>query len=122
MEALGIAIFIFSGLVAAPVFCFLVVRLIVPHPRVSRVLFYGALVWLLLFCAELLLVETLGSVRVRELIGPAFFPLHALLTLASAPALACVLLLGPRNLARWWPAVAALAWVLGVFSIFYQYG
>lgn len=122
MESLGIAIGILGGLIAAPVFCFVLVKLIVPHPGISRFGFCLAMASLGLFAVDLLLVGMRGAVAARELIGPVFFPLHALLTLGSAPALACALLLGRPSLARWWPAVAATCWLLGVFSIFYQYG
>jgi hypothetical protein len=122
MESLAIAIGIIGGLVAAPIFCFMLVKLITPHPRLSRVAFYLSLVALGLFLAELLLVATRGALIARELVGPSFFPVHALITLGSAPALACALVLGRRNFARWWPAVAAICWLVGVFSIFYQYG
>jgi hypothetical protein len=122
MESLAIAIFILGGLVAAPVFCFLLVKVVRPYPLISRVVSYGALASMFLFGTDLLLVGVLGAVKVREVVGPVFMPLHALLTLGSAPALASALLLRQRDVARWWPAVAALSWVLGVFSIFYQYG
>ena len=122
MESLGIAIFMLTGIVAAPVFCLVLVKLVRPHPRVSLVIFYYALALLLLFAIDLLLVGTLGAVKVRAIVGPAFMPLHALLMLGSAPALACASLLGQKSLARWWPVVALLSWILGVFSIFQQYG
>lgn len=122
MEALGIAIGILGGLIAAPVFCFLLVKLIAPLPRLSRFAFYAAAALLLIYSAELLFVAARSVVAARQLVGPAFFPAHVLLTLGSAPALACVLLLGSRNVAKWWPAAAAICWLIGVFSIFYQYG
>jgi hypothetical protein len=121
MEALAIAMFIFVGVVAAPVFCLLLVKLVRPYPPISRAVFYGASASMLLFGIDLVLIAALGAVKVREIVGPAFMPVHALLTLGSAPAFASVSLLGKRSLARWWPAVAILAWVLGVCSIFYQY-
>lgn len=122
MEALGMVLGILGGLIAAPIFCFMLVRLIAPHPGIARFAFYLAVASLGLFAVDLLLVGMRGAVGARELVGAGFFPLHALLTLGSAPALACALLLGRPSLARWWPAVAATCWVVGVFSIFYQYG
>ena len=122
MESLAIAIFILGGLVAAPVFCFALVKLIRPHPLISRAILYYALALLVLFGLDLVLIGAFGAVKMREIVGSAFMPLHALLTLGSAPALASVSLLGQKSLARWWPAVAVMSWTLGVFSIFYQYG
>jgi len=121
MESLGIALGILGGLVAAPVFCFMLVKFIRPHPRLSRLAFYVALVSLGTYAVEILFVMSRSAVSARQLVGPLFFPVHALITLGSAPALACSLLLGQRNISRRWPAVAAICWLVGVFSIFYQY-
>jgi hypothetical protein len=122
MESLGIALGILGGLVAAPLFCFLLIKIIAPLPRLSRLAFFVAAVSLVIYAVELSFVGVRSAVAARQLVGPAFFPVHALLTLGSAPALACVLLLGRRNIAKWWPAAAAICWLVGVFSIFYQYG
>ncbi|MGZ3252842.1 MAG: hypothetical protein ACXU7D_00880 [Burkholderiaceae bacterium] len=122
MEAFGIAIGILCGLVAAPVFCFLLIKFIAPLPRLSHFVFCVAVVSLAIFSVELLFVGARSAVAARQLVGPVFFPVHALFTLGSAPALACALLLGPRNIARWWPAAAAICWLVGVFAIFYQCG
>jgi len=122
MEAFGIAIVILGGLLAAPVFCFLLVKLVAPYSRLSRFAFYAAVVALGIFSVELLFVSVRSAVAARQLVGPLFFPIHTLLTLGSAPALACALLLGRKNIARWWLAIAAVCWLVGVFSIFYQYG
>ncbi len=122
MESLAIALWIVGGLVAAPIFCFVLATFIRPRPTLARILFYPAVFGLCLFALDLLAVGLLGAVRSRQLIGPAFFPLHAFVTLMSAAFLAGSLLLGQRNFARRWLAVAAISWILGVFSIFYQYG
>lgn len=122
MESLGIALGILGGLVAAPIFCFLLVKRIAPLPRLSCLAFVVAAVSLVIYSVELVFVGVRGAIAARQLVGPVFFPVHALLTLSSAPALACVLLLGRPNIAKWWPAVAAICWLVGVFSISYQYG
>jgi hypothetical protein len=122
VESLAIALWILGGLVAAPIFCFMLAKFIRPRPRLARILFYPAVFGLCLFALDLLAVGVFGAIRSRELIGPAFFPIHAFVTLMSAAFLAGSLLLGQRNFARRWLAVAAVSWTLGVFSIFYQYG
>lgn len=122
MESLAIALWIVGGLVAAPIFCFVLATFIRPRPTLARILFYPAVFGLCLFALDLLTVGLFGAVRSRQLMGPAFFPIHAFVTLMSAAFLAGSLLLGQRNFARRWLAVAAVSWMLGVFSIFYQYG
>jgi hypothetical protein len=111
-----------GGAVAAPLFCFVLARFIRPHLNIARVLFYGSIVGLSLFALDLLSVSMFGAVRIRQVIGPAYFPAHAFATLLSAAFLAGSLLLGRRNLASRWILVAVMSWVFGVFSIFYQYG
>ena len=122
MESFGIALALLGGLVAAPLFCLLLVKLVRLFPSVATLAFRIAVVAVALFGVELLLVCTVGIIGTRKLIGPAFFPAHALLTLGVAPACACPLLLGARrNLSRWWPLVAVLCWLIGAAAIFYQY-
>jgi hypothetical protein len=122
VESLAIALWIVGGLVAAPIFCFVLATFIRPRPTLARILFYPAVFGLCLFALDLLTVGLFGAVRSRQLMGPAFFPIHAFVTLMSAAFFAGSLLLGQRNFARRWLAVAAVSWMLGVFSIFYQYG
>jgi len=104
------------------VFCFLMARKVREAQRIARALWYAAVSVLWLAAVELLVVGVLGSVRARGSVGPAFVPIHVLLTFSAAPALACALLLGRRHLANWWLAVAATGWLVGVAAIFYQYG
>lgn len=100
MESLAISTGVLGGLVAAPLFCLALMKLVAPHLRISRAAFWLAIIALILFALEVMLVNLNGAVYAREFIGPAFFPVHALLTLGAAPALACVLLLGRLNLRR----------------------
>lgn len=121
METLGIALYLIGGVVAAPVFCYVLVKLVHPRKAIASWLFTSAVTMILLFTVELLMVSIRGVLGTRALIGPAFFPLHALLTLGLAPACACALLLGKRCIARWWPVAAVLCWFIGAAAIFYQY-
>jgi hypothetical protein len=121
METLGIALALLGGIVAAPTFCFVLVKLVRRFPPIAILGFWVAAASVALFSVELILVSVWGVLGTRQHLGPAFFPVHALLTLGLAPACACALLLGKRSLARWWPVVAALCWLVGAASIFYQY-
>jgi hypothetical protein len=121
VEAFGILLYAIGGLVAAPVFCFALARYSPRFPVFSKRLRGLCGVLLAIFAVELTSVYFAGAVRMRAAVGPVYFPVHALATLLAAPALACALLAGREALARWWPAVAVVAWCLGVFAIFYQY-
>ena len=121
MEAVAIGLWIVGGLVAAPAFCFVLARWVRPRTRIRRLLFSASVVGLALFILDLLAVSVLGAVRTRQAIGPAYFPAHAFATLLSAAFLAGSLLLGERNFSRRWVLVVTLSWMVGVFSIFYQY-
>jgi len=120
MEAFGIALLLAAGLVGAPIFCFVLAKVVRPLPRVASVAFRVAVPLILLYSSELLLVLTRGVLSTRALIGPPYFLIHVLLTFSAAPALAGVLILGRRSLASWWPLAAAICWVVGAGSIFYQ--
>jgi hypothetical protein len=121
METLGIALYLLGGVVAAPVFCYALVKLVRPQKAIAAWLFTSSVTTVLLFAVELLVVSIRGILGTRALIGAAFFPVHAFLTLGLAPACAGALLLGRRSIARWWPAAAALCWFIGAAAIFYQY-
>ena len=121
METLGIALYLMGGAVAAPVFCYALVKLVRPQKAIASWLFTSAVVMVLLFAVELFAVSIRGVLGTRALIGPAFFPLHALLTLGLAPACAGALLLGRRSIAHWWPLAAVFCWFLEAAAIFYQY-
>jgi hypothetical protein len=121
MEAFGIALWLLGGLLAAPTFCFALVKLLRPIPVVSVIAFRVAAMCVALFGLELIFVCLWGVLGAREHLGPLFFPVHALLTLGVAPACACALLLGRFSLARWWPLAAVLCWFVGAGAIFYQY-
>lgn len=121
MEAFGMAIYALCGIVVAPLFCLAVSRYSRLVPTLSDMCWWGSLALLPMFAMEVLWVYMAGAVPVRAAVGPVFFPLHAMVTFLAAPALACLLLAGRRNVARWWPAVALIAWCLGVFAIVHQY-
>jgi hypothetical protein len=121
MEAFGILLYAVGGLLAAPIFCFFLARYSPRFPQISARVRDLSVAVLAVFVIDLVAVYFAGAVRARAAVGPAYFPLHAAATLLAAPALACILLVGRSGIRRWWPAVAVVAWCLGVFAIFYQY-
>jgi hypothetical protein len=113
MEAFGFAVVLLIGLVGAPVFCLVLVKVIRPFPALASLGFWMAAPLVVLFAVEILLVVAFGILRTRALVGPGFFLTHAVLSLAIGPALACVALLGHRGIPRWWPLVAVVCWFAG---------
>ncbi|HWW20377.1 MAG TPA: hypothetical protein VNZ06_06200, partial [Steroidobacteraceae bacterium] len=104
-----------------PVFCFFLAKVVRHFPRLSALIFTVAVPLMITYCVEVLIVLIRGVLGARALIGPLYFLLHVALTFSAAPALACVLLLGRRSFASWWLLAAAICWVVGAGSIFYQY-
>jgi len=121
MEAFGILIALLIGLVGAPVFCFVLTRFVRPIPAVASFGFWAAAPIVALFAIDILLIIAFGVLGTRALVGPGFFLTQAVLSLAIGPALACVLLLGPWSISRWWPLVAAICWIVGAAGIFHRY-
>jgi hypothetical protein len=121
VEVVGIALALVSGLVAAPIFCLALVKVIRRYPALAAFAFWVAAPMFGLFSIEVALVLFMGILSTRALIGPPFFLVHVVLTLGAAPTLACLLLLGRRSIQGWWPLVAALCWFVGAGAVFYQY-
>ena len=70
METVGIALALAGGLVGAPIFCFILARVVRRFPRVASVAFWAAVPLVLLYASEVLLVLTRGVLSTRALIGP----------------------------------------------------
>jgi hypothetical protein len=107
------------GLVAAPVYCFVVARFVRPHRVLNPFGFWGSVTAIAAFSVELLLVSSHGVIGTRELVGIRFFSVHCLLTIAAAPALGCIFLLGRPRFP--WPVVAVVCWVAGIAALLYQF-
>jgi hypothetical protein len=68
------------------------------------------------------LLVTIGAVRSRAIIGPAFYAAHFALFILGTPALANVLVLWPpKGVVRWFWAVPICA-VFAVALVLLQYG
>jgi MFS family permease len=121
VETVAIALYALGGMVAAPIFCFLVARYSRQFPKLSAIVWWGSVGLLAVFSLDVVWVYIASAVTVRAAVGPTYFPVHTVVTLFAAPAFASLLLAGHWKASRWWPAVAVLAWCLGIFAIFYQY-
>jgi hypothetical protein len=121
VETVGIALYLLGGLVAAPAFCFILVKAIRRFPRLALVGFWTAVPLLALFSIEIALVAAMGVVPTRAFIGPSYFLAHVLFTFAAAPALAGLLLLGRHSIKGGWPVAAPVCWLVGAGAIFYHY-
>jgi hypothetical protein len=117
VEIFGILFSIPASFVASLVYCLLLAKFVVRLETVSRLMWHVSAAVLIAFSAEVLLLVTLGAVRARGLIGPAFYAGHIVLFLLGTPALANVLLLrrSPKRGVPWYAAVpfcVAFAFVL----------
>src|SRR5215204_2708822 len=93
MELLGIALSVPAAFIASLTYCLIIAKVVRRFDRVSRVLWWrsgGVLTW---FVLEVLLLLTLGAVRARTMMDPAFYRAHLSVFFLGAPALANVLLL-----------------------------
>jgi hypothetical protein len=71
---------------------------------------------------EVVLLETLGAVRSRGIVGPAFYVVHLVFFFLCTPALANVLVLRPaRGSLSTWYIAGALCTVLAFILVLLQY-
>jgi hypothetical protein len=82
MEAFGIAIALVGGLVAAPIFCFVLAKVVRRFPRIAALLVLVSVPLVLLYALELIIVLTRGILSARALIGSPYFLIHVVLTLS----------------------------------------
>ncbi len=118
MEMFSIILGACVGLVAVPVYCVIVAKLVRQHRPLAAFAFWSSVAVVALYLAGLLLVKSRGIIGTYELVGPWFFGLCILLSFSVSPAIGCVCLLGRRQL--WWPVVAVLCWLVGFVAVFYH--
>lgn len=108
MELLGIVISIPVAFAASTLYSFLLSKFVFRRTLLSRLLRISSYVVLGLFASEVVLLETIGAVRSRGLLGPGFYSTHLLLFFLCPPALANVLVLRPKRgvPGSWWVAGA----------------
>ena len=117
MELFGIIFSVPVAFVASTIYCFFLAQFVAPYEPARHGFWRMGAFVLLAFVLEVLLLVTLGAVRTRAVIGPAFYPAHLLLFFTGTPALANVLVLRRHSArARPWyfaiPVCTAFAFVL----------
>ena len=106
MELLGIVLSVPVAFVASMLYCLVLAKVISKWIAFSRLIRRASYVLLTLFFVEILLLVTMGAVRSRGLLGPAFYVAHMVFFFLCTPALANVLVLQQKRtiVARWWVA------------------
>ena len=121
MELLGIALSVPAAFIASLTYCLIIAKVVRRFDRVSRVLWWlsgGVLTW---FVLEVLLLLTLGAVRARTMMDPAFYRAHLSVFFLGAPALANVLLLRRGRTLCWYIAVL-ICTMFAFLLVLLQYG
>jgi hypothetical protein len=119
VEAFGLAIVLLGGILAAGLFCLVLVKVVRRSAALAAFAFWISALLFALFLIEFLLVRSMGALSARDRLGPLFFLVHGALTTVAAPSAACLLLLGRRrSLSRWWPVAAMLCWLVGAVALF----
>jgi hypothetical protein len=122
MELFGILIAACLGLVAAPLYCLFVERVIAPVNLLSRLLWWISSTIIVLLVTEICLVVILGPVETRRVVGRWFFTIHSGLFITIAPAIgAFLLLINKRSTRIKWYLVAPICWITGIAAILYQF-
>lgn len=123
MEVLGLALAIPAVVVANTGYVLLVRFGLARLTKLRPWVLWPSYLVVVLALIDVVLVVTLGAVRARTLIGPAFWRLHVLVFLFGAPSLANVLVLTGNGLwFRRWYVTLACCCLFGVFLVFFQVG
>jgi len=122
MELFGILLAAMLGLVASPLYCIFVEKVIARTNLLSRLLYWISIVIIVLLITEICLVVIVGPVEARRIVGRWFFAIHSVLFITIAPAFGAFLLLinKKRKLITWY-FVAPICWITGVAAILYQF-
>jgi hypothetical protein len=122
VEGFGILCSIPFGFVMSMVYCAILSHAIVRYETLRRSFYFASLAILFGFSCEVLLLTTLGAVRSRAFVGPAFYVAHIIFFFLGTPALANVLLLRrPRPLIPRWYLAAVLCTIFAFALVILQY-
>jgi hypothetical protein len=122
MELFGILIAGVIGLVASPLYCLFIEKVVARVNLLSRLLRWISTVIIVLLITEICIVLMYGPLEARRLVGRWFFSIHSALSITIAPALgAFLLLLKSRTRLLTWYLVAAICWITGMAAILYQF-
>jgi len=123
VELFGIVFSIPVAFVMSMVYCAVLARVIRRFEALRRWLYTASVVILGGFLMEVVLLSTLGAVRSRGIIGPAFYLAHVIFFFLGTPALANVLLLRKRAaVVRRWYLAAILCTGFAFCLVLLQYG
>ena len=120
MELFGILFSIPVAFVLSMGYCALLAKVLRSFDRLYVFLYVPSIIVLSIFLVEVILLLSLGAVRSRALVGPAFYPAHLIVFFLGTPALANVLVL--RTVFCKWYVAGIICTVLGVFLVLLQYG
>jgi|RhiMetdeSRZDD1v2_1073273.scaffolds.fasta_scaffold625072_2 branched-subunit amino acid transport protein len=122
MELFGVVFSVPAAFLASIVYAALLKRLPLPEQlkRLAKWISAGVLAALVV---EWVLLLTIGPVRCRATLGPAFYAAHVVVFLLAIPSLVNLLVLARRETA-WssWVAVGVLSAVLALPVVLTQYG
>src|SRR5690242_15095318 len=122
MELFGIVISVPVALVASTLYSFLLSKFVFNLPVLSGVLRVSSYFVLALLALEIVLLETMGAVKCRGLLGPGFYTTHLILFFLCPPALANLLVLRPkRAVPGSWLLAGALCTILAFCMVLLQY-
>jgi len=122
MEVFAIMLSVPAAFIASLVYCFILTKLVMDTESLRRAVLGVSMGVLLVWAVEIVLLVTIGAVRSRAIIGPAFYAAHSAVFVLGTPALANVLVLWPpKGVLRWFWAVP-MCTVFGVALVLLQYG
>jgi len=122
MEVFGILLSIPFALVASMFYCLLLAKVVSRFTGLSRCLRFVSYGVLSLFVVEIVFLVTLGAVRSRGILGPAFYVAHSVCFFLCTPALANVLVLrSTRGSLSTWYVAGTLCTVLAFLAALLQY-
>jgi hypothetical protein len=123
VELFGIIFSIPVAFVVSMMYCAILAHMIRRFEGLRRWLHAASVVVLAGFLGEVVLLTTLGAVRSRGVIGPAFYVAHVVFFFLGTPALANVLLLrkGAPVIRRWYLA-GVLCTAFAFCLVLLQYG
>jgi hypothetical protein len=122
MELFGIALSVPAALVVGVLYSSLIERVTAKFPSSKIPVLVASAIVLTALALEWCLLGTLGAVRGREVIGPAFYPVHLAVFFLSIPALANIVVLRkPESSARGWLMAGVLCAALALPIVLTHY-
>ncbi len=97
--------------------------IVIQFERLSRLIFQVSTTVLIALAFEMALLAVFGAVRVREMLGPAYYPAHMLPFFLGTPSVANVVVLRPQaKRMRGWSSAVPLCTIMALALVLMQYG